>query len=89
MKLNVSVKIRVTPADIDTDLDTIAEELSQITGNYGKLHSSEIKPIAFGLNCLEAVLLLDDSSGGIDEIEEKLRALDQVSQVDVLEVGRL
>jgi len=89
MKLNVSVKIRVTPADIDTDLNSIGKELSEISKSYGKLHSSEIKPIAFGLNCLEAIILLDDSKGGIDEIEEKLRELDQVSQVDVLDISRL
>jgi len=88
MKLNVSVRIRITPADIDTDLSAIEKELSEISKSYGKLHSAEIKPIAFGLNCLEASILLDDSKGGIDEIEEKLRKLDQVSQVDVLDVSR-
>lgn len=89
MRLNVSVKIRVTPADIDTDLNAIEKELSKISKSYGKLHSSEIKPIAFGLNCLEAILLLDDSKGGIDEIEEKLRKLDQVSEIDILDINRL
>jgi len=88
MRLNVSVRIRITPADIDTDFSTIEKELSEISKSYGKLHSAEIKPIAFGLNCLEANILLDDSKGGIDEIEEKLRKLDQVSQVDVLDVSR-
>ena len=88
MRLNVSVRIRITPADIDTDLSAIEKELSEISKSYGKLHSAEIKPIAFGLNCLEASILLDDSKGGIDEIEEKLRKLDQVSQVDVLDISR-
>jgi translation elongation factor aEF-1 beta len=89
MKLNVAVKLRITPIDIDTDLDEISRELAKISESYGRLHSSETKPIAFGLNCLEAILLLDDSMGGIDEIEKKLRILEQVSEVDVLDVNRL
>ncbi|MBN2014490.1 MAG: elongation factor 1-beta [Candidatus Altiarchaeota archaeon] len=89
MKLNVAVTLRITPKDIDTDLSSIENELSKIAENYGRLHKSEIKPIAFGLSCVEAILLLDDSRGGTDEIEAELKKLDSVSQVDIIDVNRL
>ncbi len=89
MSLNVSVRIRITPSDIDVDFDSIIDKLSRVTEKYGKLHSFEVKPIAFGLKCLEAALLLDDSKGGIDEIEEKLKKFKLISQIDILEVNRL
>ena len=87
--MNVAVVLRITPRDIDTDLEGIRERLAGIVKGYGKLHKTEIKPIAFGLNSVEATLLLNDSEGGMEEIEEKLKALDEVSQVDVLDVNRL
>jgi translation elongation factor aEF-1 beta len=89
MKLNVAVTLRITPADIKTDLSIIQKELVKATEVYGKVHSSEIKPIAFGLNCVEAVLLLDDSKGGIDEIESAMKKSKDVGEIDVLDVGRL
>lgn len=89
MKLNVAVTLRITPADIKTDLSSIQKVLVKATTPYGKVHSSEIKPIAFGLNCVEAVLLLDDSKGGIDEIEAAVKKSKDVGEIDVLDVGRL
>lgn len=89
MKLNVAVTLRITPADIKTDLSSIQKELEKATEPYGKVHSSEVKPIAFGLNCVEAVLLLDDSKGGIDDIEAVMKKNADVGEIDVLDVGRL
>jgi len=89
MDLNVVARIRITPDSIDSDLNKIKDELARISSDYGKLHSAEIKPIAFGLNSLEAAILLNDSKGGIEEIEEKLKSVEGVSQVDVIDVNRL
>ena len=89
MKLNVSVKMRITPADITSDLEAVKEKLSHIVEKYGRVYIAEIKPIAFGLKSLETLLLLDDSVGGIDEIEKELKKLKDVSQVDILEITRI
>ncbi len=89
MKLNVALTLRIMPKDIETDLSVIEGNLSEIVKGYGQVHSSEIKPVAFGLKCIEAVILLDDSKGGVDEIEAELKSKDSVSQVDILEVNRL
>jgi len=56
---------------------------------YGKVHSSEIKPIAFGLNSLDATILMDDKEGGIDELEEKVRAIEGVADFSVLDINRI
>ncbi len=89
MELNVVAKIRITPKEVDTDLDKIKGKLEIITNKYGEIHNTEIKPIAFGLNSLEATLLLNDSRGGIEEIEEELKKNEEVSQVDVIDLNRL
>ncbi len=89
MNLNVAVTLRITPESIDTDLEKIVVQLGEVAEKYGKLHSSEIKPIAFGLNCIETSILMDDSKGGVDGIEEDLRAIEGVSEIDILDVNRL
>jgi len=89
MKLNVVAKIRITPDGVDSDLDAIRERLEELVGGYGKLHKSEMKPIAFGLNSIEATLLLDDSKGGLEEIESSLKEMSEVSQVDVVDINLL
>jgi translation elongation factor aEF-1 beta len=89
MKLNVAVTLRITPKDIKTDLSLIQKELAAAVQSFGQVHSSEVKPIAFGLKCVEAALLLDDSMGGMDEIEMKLRKSKHVGEIDVLDISRL
>ncbi|HDN83128.1 MAG TPA: elongation factor 1-beta [Candidatus Altiarchaeales archaeon] len=89
MDLNVVVKLRIMPKDVSTSLKEIESFLKEIVSGYGKLHSTEIKPIAFGLKALEATILLDDKKGGIEEIEEKLKSSEEISQVDVIEVSRI
>ena len=89
MNLNVVAKIRITPNGVDTDLDSIKASLEKVLEGTGKLHESEIKPIAFGLKSLDATLLLDDSKGGLEEIEAELKQKTGVSQVDVLDINRL
>lgn len=89
MKLNVAVTMRITPRDIDVDLNEIEEKLEDIVSKYGKLHQTEKKPIAFGLSAVEALILLDDSKGGSDEIEGELKKLDIVSQVDITDLSLL
>ena len=86
MSLNVALTMRITPANIDVDLDKIKEKLGEIVSKYGKVYSAEKKPIAFGLNAIEAVILLNDKKGGGDEIEEELQKLEIVGGVDVLDL---
>ena len=89
MTLNVAVTMRITPRDIDVDLNKIKKKVERIVPEYGRLHNAEEKPIAFGLSAIEAVILLDDNKGGSEEIEERLKKLDIVSQVDVIGINRL
>ncbi len=88
MDLNVAATIRITPKSVTADLDEIKGKLEDIVRDYGKVHKSEIKDIAFGIKSIEAVILLNDRKGGIDEIEEELRCMNNVSQVDVINISR-
>jgi translation elongation factor EF-1beta len=45
--------------------------------------------VGFGIKVLKANLLLVDSEGGLDKIEEKIRKLGNVSEVEVETVTRV
>ena len=89
MELNVAVRLRIMPENVDVNLDEIKEKLTGIVEKYGKIHSTEINPIAFGLNSLDIAILLNDSKGGMEEIETEIRNLPGVGEVNVIDVNRL
>jgi len=89
MELNVAARLRIMPKDVDVNLDDIKEKLTGIVEKYGKIHSTEVKPIAFGLNSLDIAILLNDSQGGMEEIEAEIGNLPGVGEVNVIDVNRL
>jgi elongation factor 1-beta len=89
MELNVAASVRIMPTGVEINLENIRKEVEKIVSKYGKLNSSEIKPIAFGLNSLEVMLLLNDKEGGMEDIEAQITNVAGVNGVEILEVTRL
>ena len=86
---NVVAKLKIMPEGVDTDLEAVKEQLEKIAGSKAKIHSSQIKPIAFGLNALEVNILFNDKQGGFEEVENKIRKIAGVGEVETLDVNRL
>ncbi len=86
---NVVATLRIMPKSVDVNLEDISEFLSGAVAGIGKLHKTGIRPIAFGLNYLEAIILLNDDRGGIDQIEDKIKRIKGVSDVETVDVTRL
>jgi elongation factor 1-beta len=86
---NVVVKLRIMPEGVETDLDFVRKNLEKLVGEKAKIHSTEIKPIAFGLKALEANILFNDKQGGFDDIEEKIRKIPGVGEVETTDLNRL
>jgi len=84
MELNVVVEIKVMPEGIEVEIEKINDKVKEIVNKYGKFHSSEIKPIAFGLKYLEVKILLNDKEGGLDEIEKEISAIKGVQSVEIV-----
>lgn len=89
MELNVVTTLRIMPTDPGVDLESIKDGLEKIVKQFGRIHKTEVKPIAFGLNALEVVILLNDSKGGMEEIESQVKGLNGVGSVEVIDVSRL
>jgi len=78
------------PISPDEDLEIIKEkslkEIAAFTGNNET--RVKIEPVAFGLNSLNIVCIADESKGGTDPLEEKIRNIPGVNSVDVIDVRR-
>ncbi len=77
----VAMLIKVFPADMK-HYEAIKENISK---NYPVGRIDE-EPVAFGFKCLKVVFVLDDKEGG-SELEEKLKQIEGVSEVQVEDVG--
>jgi elongation factor 1-beta len=86
---NVVAKLRIMPEGVETDLEKIKKAVGDIVGQKAKVHSMEVKPIAFGLNALEVNILLNDKQGGFEGMEERIRALKGVGEVETTDINRL
>jgi|WetSurMetagenome_2_1015567.scaffolds.fasta_scaffold786476_2 elongation factor 1-beta len=86
---NVVAKIRIMPDDVSTDVVRIAESVKKMSGKNCLVHSIEVKPIAFGLNAIEANILFNDKLGGMDEIEAQIRKIPGVGEAEVTDLNRL
>jgi elongation factor 1-beta len=86
---NVVAKLRIMPEGVETDFEVVKKEVAKLVGAKAKIHSMEVKPVAFGLKSLEANILFNDKAGGFDDIEEKIRRIRGVGEVETLDLNRL
>ncbi|MBU0532105.1 hypothetical protein KKB44_01290 [Candidatus Micrarchaeota archaeon] len=57
--------------------------------NLAKVQDFKEEDVGFGIKVLKVTILMMDSEGGMDELEEKIKTLENVSQVEVEGVSRV
>jgi elongation factor 1-beta len=80
----VVVTFRLMPTGPEVDVKPVSEALQRAFG--ADLRDVAERPVAFGLVSLEAVILLDDAKGAVEDTEKAIRDLDGVGTVEVLTV---
>ena len=83
----VLVTIKIMPREADTDMDALAGRIGEVDG--GRLNSVEKEPIAFGLVALVASYVVEDAEGGTENLEEALKKIDDIGNIEVTGVTRL
>ncbi len=84
MGRGVIISYRIMPSDPSTDVEAIADKIKSVES--AELKDIKIEPIAFGLKAITVAFLVPDESGVADKLEEKLRNMDGVGEVETLGV---
>jgi translation elongation factor aEF-1 beta len=79
----VSVTLKIFPED-PSALDALKEAVSKVV----QVVESKEEDIGFGVKALSIRFLMEESAG-VDAIEEKIAAIEGVSQVQVTSVDRV
>ena len=81
---SVAITFRVMPEGVEVDLGTLKTNVRRALGNA--FRSLEERPVAFGLKAIHAIAVIDDASGGSEQLEQSLSTLPGVSSVETLDV---
>jgi|GEM_PF-797761 len=83
-ELNVSATLKIF-VDDPAKMDAVKGAIEQIV----KVQKFDEMDVGFGIKALIAHVLLADDEGGMDKLESQIKDVDGVSQLEVLEVGRI
>jgi len=86
----VLAAIKIFPKDANIDLNALKAKIQSSLPAGSTVQKFEEEPVAFGLVALIAyVVLPEDAAGQMDQVEESIRSVDQVSEIEVMRVGRV
>ena len=86
----VLASIKIFPHEANIDLTPLKSKVEASLPAGSSVRRFEEEPVAFGLVALIAhVILPDDAAGHMDQVEEAIRSISMVSEIQVLRVGRV
>jgi translation elongation factor aEF-1 beta len=80
----VIVGLKVLPKTVEIDLDKLEEKIKTAIDP----EKIEREPIAFGLVAFHVVKFVPDSGGELEKVEKKLRAIEEVGEVEITGISR-
>jgi elongation factor 1-beta len=80
----VMVTFKLMPVGVDVDLDAMETQVK----NSIKADRITREPIAFGLVALKVIKIIPEQDGVMNELESRLKAVEGVSEVEVVEVTK-
>lgn len=80
----VVVGFKVLPKTVEVNLDKLEEKIKAAI----QPEKIEREPIAFGLVAFHVVKFIPDAGGELEKIENKLRAIEEVGEVEVTGISR-
>jgi elongation factor 1-beta len=81
----VLVGLRVMPKSVETNLDLLEKKIKEAISP----ERIQRNPIAFGIVALNITKIIPDAGGELEKIENKLKAIEDVGEVEVIGVTRM
>jgi elongation factor 1-beta len=85
----VALQYRVLPEGLEVNLDDLLTSITKALPEGALLKASEKKPLAFGLQALHVLVVLDDKKGGAEMVETTIAGLAGVQSVEIVQMGLL
>lgn len=81
-------RIRVMPAGEESNLDNVLDSIKRKLPEGMEMKGHAIEPIAFGLKAIVGDFLLDDAEGQMDKLEESIKNIEGVGEIEVMNISR-
>ena len=85
----IVASIKLFPEDIIANEDEMKEAIKKALPESSTIYRIDDEPIAFGLVALVAHIVMPEEAGELDKIEEALRKVKGISEVETLLVRRI
>jgi len=86
----VVVSLKIFPSDVNIKLDALKRKIEKTLPKYASVYKFAEEPIAYGLTALIAhIVVPEEKSGGLDEVERLLRGITEISEMETLLVRRV
>jgi len=81
-------RIRIMPADAESNIDNVLQSIKKSMPQGMDMKGHAIEPIAFGLKAIIGDFLLDDAEGQMDKLEESIKNVEGVGEIEVTNISR-